>query len=63
MEFCVNGDILAHINKSLTEVSSTKRQQWVVQVFDLTHTLTIHVIHIFSLYMLLTLSTYIPILA
>ena len=43
MEFCVHGDILAHINKPLAEVSSTKRQQWALQVCDLTHTLTTHV--------------------
>ena len=66
MEFCVHGDILAHINKSLAEVSSTKRQQWVLQVCNLTHTLTIHAIPhsqlIFSLHMLLALYAYIPIL-
>ena len=66
MEFCVHGDIFAHINKSLAEVSSTKRQQWVLQVCNLTHTLTIHVIpysqFIFSLHTLLALYTYMSIL-
>merc|ERR1719182_700052 len=34
LEFCVHGDIVAYINKPLSEVSSTQRQQWVLQVAE-----------------------------
>ena len=32
LEFCVHGDIVEYIQKPLSDVSSTQRQQWVLQV-------------------------------